>query len=188
MKVSHILGVFVALVWPSLYGSVMSANCYVLQNNTNFTQTWHFQYNTPIGQGQLTQLAMQPHGHYPTNGQWCWNGTGAFHATVLVDPGAYRVSWNGPFVMGDGSGVSPGGTYSLNPPAPPPPPSPIADGSLIKSAAHPEVYFVQGKMRHHIPDPCTLQKRWSWSQVKTLPQNVVDSIPLGPAVPKAPGC
>ena len=169
---------------PSLF-----ANCYLLQNNTGYTQTWHFQYNTPVDAGAVTQIQMVPHGHYPETGQWCWSGTGSLHATVLVDPGQYHVSWNGPFVMGDGPGVSQGGTYALNVPTPPPPtPAPVGEGSLIKSAEHPEVYFVQGKMRHHIPDPCTLLKRWSWSQVKTVPQNVVDSIPLGTPVPKAPGC
>lgn len=162
------------------------ANCYVLQNNTSFTQTWRFQYNTPIGNGQITQLQMIPHGHYPTTGQWCWNGTGSFRGTVLVDPGAYRPSWNGSFVMGDGGGVSPSGTYSLNPP--PPPSAPVPDGSLIKSPTNPDVYFVQGRARHHIPNPCTLQKRWSWAQVKTIPQNVVNSIPLGAPVPNSPGC
>lgn len=99
--------------------AVSSANCYVLQNNTNYTQTWHFQYNTPIGAGQITQLQMQPHGHYPGNGQWCWSGTGGFQATVNVDNGAYKPSWHGPFVMGDGTRFSPSGTYSLNPPPPP---------------------------------------------------------------------
>jgi hypothetical protein len=108
------------IAFASLAVSMASANCYVLQNNTNYTQTWHFSYNTPIGNGQITQLQMIPHGHYPPNGQWCWNGTGGFHATVTVDNGAYKTSWQGNLTLGDGAGVSPSGTYSLNPPPPPP--------------------------------------------------------------------
>jgi hypothetical protein len=98
--------------------STASANCYVLQNNTNYTQTWRFSYNTPITTGQVTMVQTLPHAHYPPNGSWCWNNTGGSRATVLVDPGVYKPSWSGPFIMGDGNGVSASGTYSLNPPPP----------------------------------------------------------------------
>ena len=181
-SMSRLCVVFVSLLWLSSAGiSSLFANCYVLQNNTDFAQTWHFQYNTPISGGEITQLNMVAHGHYPPTGQWCWNSTGTFQATVTVDPGAYRVSWAGPFIMGDGNGFSPSGTYALNAPS-------VGEGSLIKSAQSPDVFFVQGGKRHHIPDPCTLQKRWSWSDVKTVPQNVVNSIPLGVPIPTSPGC
>jgi hypothetical protein len=67
---------------------------------------------------------------------------------------------------------------SCNPAAP--------EGSLIKSPQQPEVYFIQCGQRHHIPDPKTLQAKWSWSQVRTVPQTVVNSMPLGTPVPKVP--
>lgn len=162
-------------------------NCYSLENNTNFPQTWHFQYNVPISAGQPVQLNMIPHGRYPGGNGWCWNGTGGDHATVTVDPGKYVTSWRGPFVMGDGSGFSPPGRYSLNAPFIPPPP-PVPDGSLIRSPPQPEVYFVQGHQRHHIPNACTLQAHWSWSQVRLVSQNILNSVPLGSNYPNAPGC
>ncbi len=61
----------------------------------------------------------------------------------------------------------------------------VADGSVIKSQPRPEVYVVQNGQRHWIPDPSTLQAKWSWSQVQTLDKSVVDAIPLGDPVPSA---
>ena len=91
------------------------ANCYVFVNNTNATITWHFDYNTPVGPGNVVSIQMIPHGRYPVQGQWCWNNTGGFHATVRLDNGQYKTSWNGALIMGDHAGVSPSGTYSLEP-------------------------------------------------------------------------
>jgi phospholipase C len=58
------------------------------------------------------------------------------------------------------------------------------EGSLIKSQAKPEVYLVQGGRRHWIPDPATLQSRWSPQPVLIAPQEMVDVVPLGEPVPK----
>jgi ribonuclease BN (tRNA processing enzyme) len=96
------------------------ANCYVLQNNTDQPQKWAFSYDTDVGPGQLRALTMAPHDRYPSEGQWCWNGV-PWKATVRVAAGSYRRSWSGAFVMGDGNGVSPSGTYTLEPVADAPP-------------------------------------------------------------------
>ncbi len=111
MRISHLIIVATGLLLPAK----ARANCYVLVNNTNATITWRFRYNSAIGAGNPISIQMIPHGRYPAQGQWCWNNTGPFQATVLPDNGNYKVSWNGTFVMGDGSGVSPSGTYSLEP-------------------------------------------------------------------------
>jgi hypothetical protein len=109
----------VALVAVFLCGAkpnLARANCYVLENNTNATQIWNLLYNSPIGEGLPVRIVMIPHGRYPASGQWCWPNTGNFQATVTLGFGAYRVSWPGSFIMGDGPRVSPSGTYALNPP------------------------------------------------------------------------
>src|SRR5262249_46903665 len=57
------------------------------------------------------------------------------------------------------------------------------EGELIKGMSHPEVYVIQNGQRHWIPDPATLQSRWSWDQVQTLSDGDVDVIPLGDPIP-----
>ena len=56
------------------FATAARANCYVLQNNTDQPQKWAFSYDTDVGPGQLRALTMAPRGHYPAEGQWCWNG------------------------------------------------------------------------------------------------------------------
>jgi hypothetical protein len=108
------------MVLASLYeASALAANCYVLKNNTQYPQTFHFHYNVPIDAGQVTQINLTPHSQYPVNGQWCWDdSTKGMTATVSIDNGAYVISWKGTLVMGAGGFVNPSGTYSLNPPPP----------------------------------------------------------------------
>jgi hypothetical protein len=74
----------------------LAANCYVLQNNTQYPQTFHFHYNVPINAGQITQLTLIAHSRYPVNGQWCWDdSTKGMLATVSIDNGAYIVYASG---------------------------------------------------------------------------------------------
>ncbi len=66
-----------------------------------------------------------------------------------------------------------------------PPNNPIVqEGALIRALQAPEVYFVQGGKRHYIPDPATLDSRWSWGQVQNLPPDAVNAVPLGDEVPR----
>src|SRR5215471_9288171 len=90
------------------------ANCYVLQNNTDSAQTWHFQYSKSLP-GAKTQLRLAAHAQFPANRAWCWDTPSDYYATAAIDPGAYTPSWQGPLVLGNGSNASPSGTYSLNP-------------------------------------------------------------------------
>jgi hypothetical protein len=60
----------------------------------------------------------------------------------------------------------------------------VQEGALIRALQTPEVYFVQGGKRHYIPDPATLESRWSWGQVQNLPPDAVNAVPLGDAVPR----
>jgi hypothetical protein len=60
------------------------------------------------------------------------------------------------------------------------------EGSLIKTAQNPSVYFIQCGQRHWIPDAKTLQSRWSWNQVRIVSDAVVNSIPIGTPIPKVP--
>jgi hypothetical protein len=61
-------------------------------------------------------------------------------------------------------------------------PGGIEEGDLIKGPDRPEVYLVEFGERRWIPDEATFVSRWTWDQVKTVPQEVVDSIPRGPDV------
>ena len=90
------------------------ANCYVLQNNTDSPQTWHFQYSNPLP-GAKTQLRLAAHAQFPANRAWCWDTPSDYYATTAVDPGAYTPSWQGALVLGNGSNAAPSGTYSLQP-------------------------------------------------------------------------
>lgn len=62
-------------------------------------------------------------------------------------------------------------------------PQAITDGSLIKSEHSPDVFVVDRGKRHLIPDRITMESKWPNAQVQTVPQHVVDSIPLGEPVP-----
>jgi hypothetical protein len=64
---------------------------------------------------------------------------------------------------------------------------PAAEGDVIKSQARPEIYLVEGGKRRWIPDAPTLQSRWTFEQVVILPQEEVDSIPLGEPLPSVLG-
>ena len=100
------------------------ANCYVLQNNTNAVQTWHFAYSQPM-ELPLTVLKLEPHTSFPADQQWCWDTEPQYYATVSIDPpssaaGAYTPSWQGQLIIGNGTAsngvsASPSGTYALNP-------------------------------------------------------------------------
>jgi hypothetical protein len=90
------------------------ANCYVLQNNTDSIQTWHFQYAKPLP-GEKTDLKLAPHARFPANRDWCWETPSDYYATVRIDAGGYVPSWQGVLVFGNGSNASPSGTYSLEP-------------------------------------------------------------------------
>lgn len=61
--------------------------------------------------------------------------------------------------------------------------SPSLEGALIQSPQKPAVYFVQGGKLHYVPDPPTLESRWSWSQVRVVSQEDVDAIPVGDPIP-----
>jgi hypothetical protein len=94
--------------------STAFANCYVLQNNTDSIQTWHFQYAKPLP-GEKTDLKLAPHARFPANRDWCWETPSDYYATVRIDAGGYVPSWQGALVFGNGSNASPSGTYSLEP-------------------------------------------------------------------------
>jgi hypothetical protein len=90
------------------------ANCYVLQNNTDSVQTWHFQYAKPLP-GAKTDLKLAPPARFPANRDWCWSTPSDYYVTARVDPGAYTPSWQGTLIFGNSSNASPSGTYSLEP-------------------------------------------------------------------------
>lgn len=90
------------------------ANCYVLQNNTDSIQTWHFQYAKPLP-GEKADLKLAPHARFPANRDWCWETPSDYYATARIDAGAYSPSWQGTLVLGNGSNAFPSGTYSLEP-------------------------------------------------------------------------
>src|SRR5215813_13751389 len=114
------------LLWVFMIAaaSVAHANCYVLQNNTNAVQTWHFAYSKPMD-GAKTVLKLAPHATFPANRQWCWDSPADYYAVATVDPpasaaGAYTPSWQGTLIIGNGTAcngvtASPSGTYALQP-------------------------------------------------------------------------
>jgi hypothetical protein len=90
-----------------LFSAQVLAHCYVLQNNTNTVQTWHFQYSKPLD-GAKTVLKLGPHASFPANRQWCWDTDASYYAVASVDPpasaaGAYTPSWQGTLVIGNGT-------------------------------------------------------------------------------------
>lgn len=98
------------------------ANCYVIQNNSNFAQRVDVHYNGPVNSGPIT-IALPSHGRYPAQGSWCWNDTEGYTADIYIDPGAYTLHFNGnpwsaPVVFGNGPSVTPSGTFTLDPPRP----------------------------------------------------------------------
>src|SRR5262249_30206577 len=88
--------------------------CYVLQNNTDSVQTWHFQYAKPLP-GAKTELRLAPHARFPASRDWCWGTPSDYYAIARIDSGTYATSWQGTLVIGNGSNASPSGTYSLEP-------------------------------------------------------------------------
>jgi hypothetical protein len=44
-----------------------------------------------------------------------------------------------------------------------------------------------GKL-HHVPDPCTLAKIKGSAPLRTVPQQDIDSTPIGRPIPASPGC
>ena len=69
------------------------------------------------------------------------------------------------------------------PPAPPPMSPPIPaypDGTLLKSAARPEVYLVELGQKRWIVDATVFQNRgYSYAQIQTIDQFALDAIPTG---------
>jgi hypothetical protein len=62
-------------------------------------------------------------------------------------------------------------------------PEGVAEGDLIKGSDTPEVFLVTGGERRWIPDETTLLSRWSWDQVKVVPDATMAGIPPGPDLP-----
>ena len=56
---------------------------------------------------------------------------------------------------------------------------PYSEGDLVKGQSTPAIYLVDGGQRRWIPDAATLESRWSWGDVRTLPDAEVDAIPMG---------
>jgi hypothetical protein len=59
----------------------------------------------------------------------------------------------------------------------------VEEGALIKSQEKNEVYKVEGAQRRHVPNPDKLGQLGGWNQVKILPQQTIDAIPLGQPIP-----
>jgi hypothetical protein len=117
-------------------------------------------------------------------------------ASVGITPGAYTVR----SVVGDGTGHlyaatnDPDYLFVVTPPAPPAPPVPIcaqlplAPGTLISVSGEAEVDIVdRACVRHHVPDPLTLQQIQATYQVDSTQIASTDwqAIPTGPAIPAA---
>lgn len=101
-----------------VFSTASFANCYVIQNNTNYNVVLNFSYNSPVGAGTITGATVFPHHQYPLDGgQWCFNTPAGFYATVYVTGGGNHphVSWNGALVLGNGPLARPSGVYSINP-------------------------------------------------------------------------
>jgi hypothetical protein len=64
-------------------------------------------------------------------------------------------------------------------------PGNTAEGDVIKAPDRPEVFLVDVGERRWIPDEPTFLSRWTWDQIKIVPQEVVDAIPRGPDLPSA---
>src|SRR5438105_15865414 len=94
MKIDfRVLAVLILTAFPA----TAFANCYVLQNNTDAAQTWHFQYSKPLP-GAKTDLRLAPHARFPQTRAWCWDAPADTYATASIDPpataaGAYTPSW-----------------------------------------------------------------------------------------------
>ena len=88
------------------------------------------------------------------------------------------------------------GTY-IAPPAPAPAPAPAAaprpaaapapagtakypDGTLVKSAANPAAYVIEGGKKRHIMSPAVMQKYgYNWDLLKIIPDADLNAIPTG---------
>ena len=61
---------------------------------------------------------------------------------------------------------------------------PYADGTLLKSSDHPEVWLIQGGQRHWIPSPDVFNgDGFSWSAILVVSDADIDAIPQGSDVP-----
>jgi hypothetical protein len=59
------------------------------------------------------------------------------------------------------------------------------EGDLIRGPDKGAVFLIENGRRRWIPDPATLESRWSWDQVRDLPAEAVNAIPLGEELPSA---
>jgi len=107
---SLILGIIVV---PAAY-----ANCYVLENRTNYAIKLRFSYSGTPGEGSILAVDLMPNRHYPARGEWCWNTRADQWAKVTIETtAAYRQSWEGQLILGNGGPASPTGRYILLPQA-----------------------------------------------------------------------
>jgi len=97
---------------------VAFGNCYVLENRTNYAIKLRLSYNGTPGEGSVLAVDLMPNRHYPARGEWCWNTRADQWAKVTIETtAAYRQSWDGQLVMGNGGPASPTGRYILYPQA-----------------------------------------------------------------------
>ena len=97
---------------------VLFANCYVIENRTNSAITLRFSYNGTPGTGSILSVDLMPNRHYPARGEWCWNTRADQWAKVTIETtAAYRQSWEGQLILGNGGPASPTGRYILLPQA-----------------------------------------------------------------------
>ena len=93
------------------------ANCYAFQNNTNSTLDISFRYTGLTPPNAVLSASIAAYTLYPPNWQLCFSNTSA----LLLYAGSARMRrsdgqiWNGGFIVGDGPGAAPSGTYSIGP-------------------------------------------------------------------------
>src|ERR1700741_2651486 len=79
------------------------ANCYVLENRTNYVIQLQFSYNGPVATGTVTAVQLVPNGRYPARSEWCWNTRADQWARVTVATNVeYKPSWDGQLILGNG--------------------------------------------------------------------------------------
>lgn len=61
----------------------------------------------------------------------------------------------------------------------------VADGSVIRRS-NGIIFLVDGGQRHYIPEPATLNFLGLTNAVRTLPDAVVDAVPMGKPMPQLP--
>jgi hypothetical protein len=112
MRVVYLVWLLAILAAPCAF-----ANCYVIQNNSKFAQRVDVHYNGPVNNEPVT-IPLAPHDRYPKQDSSCW--TDGASANISIEPGKYTLHFNGkpwsaPIVFGDGSNVTPSGTFTLDP-------------------------------------------------------------------------